>query len=82
MAKREQHFTKYTPELKREVVRLKLEEGWSYRQLKENFGMKSDAQITEWVKKVKHGVSFEDQRGRWNRSRFSNLEEENAYLKA
>lgn len=82
MAKKGQHFTNYTPEIKREVVRLKLEEGWSYRQLREKFDIKSDAQIAEWVKKVQSGISFEDQRGRWNRSRFSSLEEENAYLKA
>ncbi|WP_147629115.1 IS3 family transposase, partial [Oceanobacillus massiliensis] len=61
---------------------LKLEEGWSYRQLRDRFGIKSDAQIAEWVKKTQMGISFEDQRGHWNRKTFSSLEEENAYLKA
>jgi hypothetical protein len=62
-----------------------VEEGWSYRQLREQFGIKSDAQITEWVKKTKNNLSFEDRRGRngiGNRKNFSSLEEENAYLKA
>jgi transposase len=45
MAKKGQTFSSYTVELKREVVRLKLKEGWSYRQLREQFGIKSDAQI-------------------------------------
>jgi transposase len=46
--------------LKREVVRLKLENGWSYGQLRERFGIKSDAQIGDWVKKVHSGESSED----------------------
>ncbi|WP_373458955.1 IS3 family transposase [Peribacillus sp. V2I11] len=82
MAKKGQTFQTYTEELKREVVRLKLEEGWSYRQLRERFGIKSDAQIANWVKKVQNNEPFEDQRGVWNRKNFSSVEEENAYLKA
>ncbi|MGG3644328.1 IS3 family transposase [Bacillus gobiensis] len=82
MAKKGQRYTQYTSEFKREVVRLKLEEGWSYSQLRERFGVKSDAQIAEWVRKVQTGDSFVDQRGVWNRKNFSSLEEENAYLKA
>ncbi len=82
MAKKGQTFNSYSEDLKREVVRLKLEEGWSYRQLREHFGIKSDAQIAEWVKKFQNGESFEDQRGVWTRKHFSSLEEENAYLKA
>lgn len=82
MAKKGQTFSTYTEELKREVVRLKLEEGWSYRQLRERFGIKSDAQIAEWVKKVMNNESFEDLRGQWNKRNFNSLEEENAYLKA
>ncbi|MFE4898007.1 IS3 family transposase [Peribacillus butanolivorans] len=82
MAKKGQNFQTYTVELKREVARLKLEEGWSYRQLRERFGIKSDAQIANWVKKVQNNEPFEDQRGVWNRKNFSSVEEENAYLKA
>jgi hypothetical protein len=36
MAKKGQTFNTYSEELKREVVRLKLEEGWSYRQIREH----------------------------------------------
>ncbi|WP_431191602.1 IS3 family transposase [Peribacillus frigoritolerans] len=82
MAKKGQTFQAYTEELKREVVRLKVEEGWSYRQIRERFGIKSDAQIASWVKKVQNNESFEDQRGVWNRKNFSSVEEENTYLKA
>lgn len=82
MAKKGQRFKTYTKELKREVVRLKMEEGWSYRQLRERFGIKSDAQIASWVEKVQKEDSFEDQRGKWNKKRFDSPEEENAYLKA
>lgn len=82
MAKKGQTYKTYTEELRLEVVRLKLEKGWSYRQLRERFRIKSDAQIAEWVKKVQNNESFEDQRGVWNRKCFSSLEEENAYLKA
>ncbi|RBP84930.1 transposase [Cytobacillus firmus] len=82
MAKKGQTFKTYTEGFKREVVRLKLEEKWSYKQLREHFGIKSDAQIANWVKKVRNGESFDDQRGHWNKKNFNSLEEENAYLKA
>ncbi|SNT37191.1 hypothetical protein SAMN05444672_1691, partial [Bacillus sp. OK838] len=58
MAKKGQTFQTYTEELKREVVRLKLEECWSYRRLRERFGIKSDAQIANWVKKVQNNEPF------------------------
>lgn len=45
MAKKGQTFSTYSEELKRAVVRLKLDEGWSYRQLREHFGIKSDARL-------------------------------------
>lgn len=49
MAKKGQTFKTYTEGFKREVVRLKLEEKWSYKQLREHIGIKSDAQIANWV---------------------------------
>lgn len=82
MAKKGQKFTKYTEDLKREVVRLHLDEGWTYSQLCSHFGIKSDAQIDNWKKKFQSGKSFVDQRGQWNRKHFNSIEEENAYLKA
>ncbi|WP_432613328.1 IS3 family transposase [Cytobacillus oceanisediminis] len=82
MAKKGQTFKTYTEGFKREVVRLKEEEKWSYKQLREHFGIKSDAQIANWAKKVRNGESFDDQRGHWNKKNFNSLEEEDAYLKA
>jgi len=82
MAKKGQTFKSYTEGFKREVVRLKLEENWSYKQLREHFGNKSDGQISNLVKKVRNGESFDDQRGHWNKKNFNSLEEENAFLKA
>ena len=52
------------------------------REIREQLGVKSDAQIIEWVKRAQQGESFDDQRGVWNRKNFNSLEEENAYLKA
>ncbi len=40
MAKKGQTFQTYTEELKREVVRLKVEEGWSYRQIRDRLVLK------------------------------------------
>ena len=82
MARKGQSFQKYTEELKREAVRLRLEERKSLREIREQLGVKSDAQIIKWVKRAQQGESFDDQRGVWNRKNFNSLEEENAYLKA
>lgn len=82
MAKKGQLFQTYTEELKQEAVRLRLEEGKSLREVRELLGIKSDAQIIDWVKRAQKGQSFDDQRGVWNRKHFNSLEEENAYLKA
>nr|WP_080771362.1 IS3 family transposase [Bacillus thuringiensis] len=49
MARKGQSFQKYTEELKREAVRLRLEERKSLREIREQLGVKSDAQIIEWV---------------------------------
>lgn len=77
-----QKFKSYTEETKKEAVRLRVEEGLSLSQVKEQLGIKSDAQIVEWVRKYKAGETFDDYRGLWKKKNFSSLEEENAYLKA
>ncbi|WP_429898917.1 IS3 family transposase [Gottfriedia sp. S16(2024)] len=82
MAKKGQTFSTYSEEVKREVVRLKVDEGWSYRMLREKFGIKSDSQIAQWVRKVKNGETFDDQRGIWSKKNFTSIEEEVNYLKA
>ncbi|WP_435303371.1 IS3 family transposase [Paenibacillus amylolyticus] len=81
-AKKGQTFNQYSEETKKEAVRLRLEEGWTYSRIMEKFGIKSESQIITWVRKSQNGESFEDYRGRWTKKHFSSAEEENAYLKA
>ena len=80
--KKGQKFNRYDENTKQEAVRLRLEEQWSYPQIQEKLGIKSDAQIITWVRKHLNGESFEDYRGRWTKKNFNSVEEENEYLKA
>lgn len=80
--KKGQKFNRYDEETKREAVRLRVDEQWSYSQIREKLGIKSDVQIIDWVQKHQNGESFDDYRGRWNKKHFSSVEEENEYLKA
>ncbi|MDN4621115.1 IS3 family transposase, partial [Paenibacillus sp. PsM32] len=82
MAKKGQTFHRYSEETKREAVRLRSEEGWSYPKIMERLGISSKTQIGQWVKKSQTKEGFTDQRGRWNKTQFESVEEENAYLKA
>lgn len=82
MAKKGQTFNRYDDATKQEAVRLRLEEKWSYSMIMNKLGIKSEAQILNWVRKFQNGESFEDYRGRWTKKHFSTIEEENAYLKA
>ncbi|RNB52036.1 transposase [Brevibacillus agri] len=61
--KKGQVFTRYSEDTKKEAVRLRLEEQWSYQEIREKLGIKSDAQIISWVRKHQSGESFEDYRG-------------------
>ncbi len=65
-----------------EAVRLHLEEGLSFSQIVERTGVKSDAQLVDWVRKYKAGIPFKDRSEKWDKKDFESLEEENAYLKA
>lgn len=80
--KKGQALTRYSEDIKKEAVRLRMEEQLSYAMIREKLGIKSDAQIINWVRKHQNGESFEDYRGRWNKKHFPSIEEENAYLKA
>lgn len=80
--KKGQKLTKYDEEIKKEAVRLRLEEQWSYSRIMNKLGIKSTIQIRNWVTKHLNGESFEDYRGRWNKKHFNSVEEENEYLKA
>jgi transposase-like protein len=82
MAKKGQRFNRYDEATKKEAVRLRLEEKWSYSMIMEQLGIRSETQIMNWVRKVQGGESFEDYRGRWSKKKFSSVEEENVYLKA
>jgi transposase len=77
-----QKLTQYSDEIKAEAVRLRIEEKGSYSMIKDELGVKSDAQILDWVRKFRSGETFEDYRGRWTKKHFSRVEEENAHLKA
>jgi transposase-like protein len=46
---------RYPAEVKREVLRLKWEEGWSNRALMDTFGIKNVSQIKQWAKWVQNG---------------------------
>ncbi|SDX49247.1 hypothetical protein SAMN05444487_12013 [Marininema mesophilum] len=48
MAKKGQTFNRYTPETKAEAVRLRLEEGLSYRVIQERLGIQNKTQVSEW----------------------------------
>ena len=80
--KKGQVFLRYSDEIKKEAVRLRLEEKLTFALIRERLGIKSDAQIVNWVRRYQNEESFEDYRGSWGRKKFSSLEEENAYLKA
>ncbi|TPG79499.1 IS3 family transposase [Brevibacillus laterosporus] len=80
--KKGQVFTRYSEEIKKEAVRLRVEDQWSFAMIRKKLGIKSDAQIIAWVQKHQNGESFVDYRGRWNKKHFSSVEEENAYLRA
>lgn len=82
MAKKGQKFTKYSEELKKEAVRLHLEEHMSYSQILEKLDIKSVAQLVKWIRKFKSGETFEDRRGKGSRKHFDSKDEEIAYLKA
>jgi transposase-like protein len=82
MAKKGQTLTKYSEELKKEAVRLHIEEHMSYSQILEKLNIKSDAQLVRWIRKFKSGETFEDRRGKGGRKHFDSKDEEIAYLKA
>lgn len=57
MAIKGQKFKIYTPEFKMMVVRMHLEEGLTFSQIIKKTGVKSDAQLVDWVRKYKAGLS-------------------------
>ncbi|MGF7087713.1 transposase-like protein, partial [Kroppenstedtia sanguinis] len=49
MAKKGQTFKRYTLKTKAEAIRLRLEEGLSYRSICERLSVRSKSQIQDWV---------------------------------
>ncbi len=66
MAKKGQTFQKYPVELKREAVRLHIEEKWTYRKITAHFQIQDADRVRKWVRKYREQGEFGllDQRGR------------------
>jgi transposase-like protein len=66
MVKKGQKFRNYPYELKKEAIRLHIEEGWTYRRIMEHLGIPDRHRLKIWMKKYKLLGEFGlmDQRGR------------------
>ncbi|MDQ1909247.1 helix-turn-helix domain-containing protein [Paenibacillus sp. GD4] len=66
MAIKGQKFKSYSDEMKKEAVRLHVEEKWSYRQITEHFGIQDKDRVKRWMRKFREAGEFGllDQRGR------------------
>lgn len=65
MAIKGQKFKHYPESLKREAIRLHLEEKWSYRKITEHLNIQDRDRVKVWMRKYrKNGTTvFEDRRG-------------------
>lgn len=66
MAIKGQKFKTYTDEIKREAIRLHVEERWTYRKITEHFKIQDQGRVKKWMKKYRELGEFGllDQRGR------------------
>jgi transposase len=66
MATKGQKFKSYSDEVKKEAIRLHVEEKWSYRQITEHFGIQDKDRVKKWMRKYREAGEFGllDQRGR------------------
>ncbi|ULL14821.1 helix-turn-helix domain-containing protein [Paenibacillus sp. H1-7] len=66
MAVRGQKFKTYSEELKKEAIRLHMEEKWSYRQITEHLEIHDKDRVKKWMRRYKQLGEFGllDQRGR------------------
>lgn len=66
MSLKEQKYNSYSEEVKKEAIRLHVEEKWSYRQITEHFGIHDKDRVRKWMRKYKRLGEFGllDQRGR------------------
>lgn len=66
MAVKGQKFKTYSEDVKKEAVRLHIEDKWTYRQITEHFGIQDKDRVKRWTRKYKQLGEFGllDQRGR------------------
>lgn len=66
MAEKERKFKTYSIEVKKEAIRLHVEEKWTYRQITEHFQIQDQDRIKVWMRKYREQGEFGllDQRGR------------------
>ncbi|WP_422659057.1 transposase [Paenibacillus sp. EC2-1] len=88
MAKKGQKFKSYSDEVKKEAIRLHVEEKWTYRQITEHFEIQDKDRVKRWMRKYRELGEFGllDQRGRreeyLNQDRYvQKLKRENELLK-
>jgi transposase-like protein len=89
MAKKGQKFQHYPESVKREAIRLHLEEKWTYRKITEHLGIHDKDRVKKWMRKYREEGErvFEDRRGNPFRESteeyryIRRLEMENAVLK-
>lgn len=66
MAKKGQKFKAYSLELKKEAIRLHVEEKWTYRQITDHLQIHDLDRVKKWMRKYREQGEFGllDQRGR------------------
>jgi len=66
MAAKGQKFMSYPEALKREAIRLHLEEKWTYKRITEHLGILDKDRVKKWMRKYRQLGEFGllDQRGR------------------
>ncbi len=66
MAIKGQKFKTYSNEIKKEAIRLHVEEKWTYRRITEHFEIQDQSRVKKWMKSYRELGEFGllDQRGR------------------
>jgi transposase-like protein len=66
MAIKGQKFKTYSEDVKKEAIRLHIEDNWSYRKITEHFEIQDKGRVKKWMRKYKQLGEFGllDQRGR------------------
>ncbi|WFB55955.1 helix-turn-helix domain-containing protein [Paenibacillus sp. BR1-192] len=66
MAKKGQKYKSYSDEVKKEAIRLHVEEKWTYRRITEHFEIQDKDRVKKWMRKYRELGEFGllDQRGR------------------